>query len=831
MDDRYNFKAIEGRWQERWRQTGIDRVALDPARPKYYALAMFPYPSGKIHMGHVRNYSIVDVIARYRRMKGYNVLHPMGYDAFGMPAENAAIQHNVHPARWTWQNIEEMTEQLQRMGYSYDWDRAVYTCREDYYRWSQWLFLQFYAKGLAYKKFAPVNWCPTCQTVLANEQVEDGACWRCETPATKKELSQWFLKITDYADQLLADLAKLPDWPERVRIQQQNWIGRSEGAEIVFTLEGGGDAMPVFTTRPDTVFGVTYMVIAPEHPLVEKMTAGRPEAEAVRAFQARMAGMTVQERTAEDLDKEGVFTGAHAVNPVNGERVPVLVGNYVVAEYGSGIVMGVPAHDGRDFAFAKKMGLPIRVVINPPDQNLTVEMMTDAYVDAGVMVRSGPFDGTPSEEGKRRVAQWLAERGQGNATVQYRLRDWLISRQRYWGCPIPVIYCEDCGTVPVPLADLPVVLPEDVELTGAGGSPLARHQAFAQVTCPTCGGAARRETDTMDTFICSSWYYLRFADPNNAAAAWDQAAADYWLPVDQYVGGIEHAVLHLLYSRFVTKALRDMGLVNMDEPFSALLCQGMVIKDGAKMSKSKGNTVSPEEMMQRYGADAIRLFILFAAPPERDLDWSEAGIEGAYRFIGRFWRMVIGALPVVAAVGRPDREAVRAAALSEADKDLRRVVHTTVRKISQDLHERFAFNTAISALMELTNAVYAYREKVAAPDQNPLVLAEAIELALTCIAPFTPHVAEELWHRLGRQESIHRQPWPEFDPDAVVSDTIEVVVQVSGKVRDRLEVPVGISRADLEQQALALPKVQQFTDGKAVRKVIVVPGKLVNIVV
>lgn len=821
VEDRYNFKEIEGRWQRYWEESGIYRVTEDPDRPKYYALAMFPYPSGKIHMGHVRNYTIVDCIARYRRMKGYNVLHPMGYDAFGMPAENAAIQNRLSPDKWTWSNVAEMTEQLKSLGYSYDWDRSVTTCAPDYYRWTQWLFLQFYQRGLAYKKEAPVNWCPNDQTVLANEQVVDGRCWRCDAVVVKRNLSQWFLKITDYADELLADLRLLPEWPERVRTMQENWIGRSEGAEITFTAEGG-DPIPVFTTRPDTIFGVTYMVLAPEHPLVEKLVAGKAEEAAVRDFQQQMASQSEESRTADEAEKIGLFTGAYCTNPLNGEPVPIWVANYVLYEYGTGAVMGVPAHDQRDFEFARKYGLPIRVVIQNHDASLDADTMLEAYVEPGTMANSGQFDGLPSEEGKVRVIDHVAASGWGARRVNYRLRDWLISRQRAWGAPIPVVQCPDCGAVPVPAEQLPVLIPADLEFTGKGESPLARHEGFVHTTCPNCGGPAQRETDTMDTFICSSWYFFRYADARNGQAAWDRAKLDYWLPVDQYVGGIEHAVLHLLYSRFFTKALRDMGHVGIDEPFAALLTQGMVIKDGAKMSKSKGNVVSPEEMIARFGADACRLFILFAAPPERDLDWTDTGIEGASRFINRFWRMVTGARYVIGGAQPQAR-----GDLSPAGRELRRVTHATLKKVTGDLHDRFAFNTAISALMELTNAIYAYRDQA---QQNPAVLAEAVRTAVIMIAPFTPHLAEELWHLTGQTGSVHLEPWPAYDESALVMDTITVVVQVGGKVRDRLEVPAGIGEAELRELALAAEKVQPHLAGKAVRDVFVVPGRLVNIV-
>ncbi len=824
VEERFNFREDEAKWQRAWAETGIYRVAEDPNKPKYYALAMFPYPSGKIHMGHVRNYTIVDCIARYRRMKGYNVLHPMGYDAFGMPAENAAIKNRIPPDKWTWANVAEMTEQLSAMGYSYDWDRAVATCHPGYYHWTQWLFLEFYKRGLAYKKEAPVNWCPSCETVLANEQVVDGLCWRCDSVVNKKNLAQWFLKITTYADELLADLEKLPHWPERVRIMQENWIGRSEGAEITFTAESG-DPITVFTTRPDTIYGVTYMVLAPEHPLVDKLIAGKPQQQDVLNFREQLKAQSEIERTAADNEKVGLFTGAYATNPFNGAKVPIWVANYVLLDYGTGCVMGVPAHDERDFAFARKYDLPVRVVIQNAAGDLDPATMEQAYVDSGIMANSGPFSGLESETGKRRVAEYGQEHGFGKRTVNYRLRDWLISRQRAWGAPIPIVYCPEHGAQPIPESQLPVFLPSDLEFTGAGGSPLARHEGFLKTTCPVCDGPARREADTMDTFICSSWYYFRYADARNSQAAWDREKVNYWLPVDQYVGGIEHAVLHLLYSRFFTKGLRDMGHVSIDEPFTALLTQGMVIKDGAKMSKSKGNVVSPEEMVARYGADACRLFILFAAPPERDLDWSDTGIEGASRFVNRFYRVMNGMAGVVKAAGAGLE--IR----SDADKNLRRTVHSTIKKISSDLHERFAFNTAISSLMELINALYDYRAKVAEAEQNDAILAEAAKTALLLIAPFCPHLAEELWHRVGYTSSVHLASWPEWDEAALAEQSVEIVVQINGKLRDRLKVAVGVPDDEVKRLALELDKVRLWVEGKEIKSVVCVPGRLVNIVV
>lgn len=811
----YNFKEVEPKWQAYWEQEGVYKTHDQSNKPKYYALAMFPYPSGSIHVGHVRNYTIVDVIARYRRMVGYEVLHPIGFDAFGMPAENAAIQHKVAPDKWTNQNVEEMEAEMRAMGWSYDWSREVATYRPDYYKWTQWLFLQFYKHGLAYKKEAPVNWCPKCQTVLANEQVVDGGCWRCDTPVVKKDLSQWFFKITQYADELLEGLDELTDWPERVRVMQDHWIGRSEGVQITFT--SGEHKIDVYTTRPDTLYGVTYVVLAPEHPLVNTLSQGTPQEAQVKAFQEKMKGQSELARTAEDAPKEGLFIGAYATHPLTGQEVPIWIANYVLYEYGTGAVMGVPAHDERDFAFATKYELPIRWVIEGGDGD-----RSKPYVEPGTMINSGPFDGTPSEEGKAKVAAHLEGLDKGVRKVNYRLRDWLISRQRAWGAPIPIVYCDSCGTQPVPEAELPVRLPDDLAFTGEG-SPLAHHEGFVNATCPKCGGPAKRETDTMDTFVCSSWYFLRFADPKNDQAPFDRALVDHWLPVDQYVGGIEHAVLHLLYSRFVTRALRDMGHLSFGEPFKALLTQGMVIKDGHKMSKSKGNVVSPGEMIEKYGADAVRLFIMFAAPADRDLEWSDAGIEGAFRFVNRFQRMATNSL---ARLGAGPWAAVDPNNLSEADRDLRRVVHQTVKKVTHDLHDKFAFNTAISSLMELTNAVYALGDQV-----SDAVLAEAMEKAILLSAPFMPHLAEELWHQYGYEGSVHLAPWPQYDEAATIADTIEIVVQINGKVRSRVEVAPGTPKADLEALARADSRIQELIGEKQVVKVIAVPDRLVNIVV
>jgi len=824
MEDRYDFRRLENKWQKAWEEQDLYRVEEGGERPKYYLLEMFPYPSGNLHMGHVRNYSIGDVVARYKVMRGYNVLHPMGWDAFGLPAENAAIQHGIHPAVWTQNNIENMRRQLKALGFSYDWEREITTCLPEYYRWTQWLFLQLYKHGLAYRRKAAVNWCPSCQTVLANEQVVGGRCERCETPVEKRDLEQWFFRITAYAERLLEGLGRLPGWPEKVKVMQENWIGKSYGVEVKFTGPEGED-LTVFTTRPDTLYGVTYLVLAPEHPLVEKLVAGRPEEQAVRDFAWRVRQMSTVDRTAADLVKEGLFTGACARHPLTGEAVPIWVANYVLPEYGTGAVMGVPAHDQRDFEFARAYGLPVKPVIRPAEGGLEEGELTQAYEGDGVMVNSGPFSGLPNREGIERLADYLEQSGLGCRTVNYRLRDWLISRQRYWGAPIPIIYCDRCGIVPVPEEDLPVLLPHEVQFKPTGESPLTTCREFLDTTCPQCGGRARRESDTMDTFVCSSWYFLRYASPNSRTRAFLPDKVNYWMPVDQYIGGVEHAILHLMYARFFTKVLYDLGLVGVDEPFTNLLTQGMVLKDGSKMSKSKGNVVSPEDIIARYGADTARLFILFAAPPERDLEWSDAGVEGCHRFLNRVWRLVNSLLPALGPAGRA------AAPENPADRELWRLVHGTVKRVTEDIEERFNFNTAISAVMELVNGLYRYRDDVAPAEQDPALLRVAAETLVLLLAPFAPHLAEELWHRLGHGQSVHRQPWPEYDPRALVAEEVEVVVQINGKVRDRLRLPAGLDGEKAREFALAQGKVQQWLAGKQVLKVVWVPDKLINLVV
>ncbi|MGI6647743.1 MAG: leucine--tRNA ligase [Bacillota bacterium] len=827
MKDRYVFSEVEAYWQKKWADEGFYQVTEDPNKPKYYNLEMFPYPSGNLHMGHVRNYAIGDVVARFKTMQGYNVLHPMGWDAFGLPAENAAIKNQTHPFKWTASNIANMRRQLKEMGISYDWDREIASCYPDYYRWTQWLFLRLYEKGLAYRKEAAVNWCPSCATVLANEQVIDGACERCESIVEKKKLEQWFFKITDYAERLLRDLETLPGWPDKVKTMQTNWIGRSEGVEFSFTVANSDQKIPVFTTRHDTVFGVTYVVLAPEHPLVEELTKGTAYEKPVQEFIKRMAHMNEITRTSAELEKEGMLIGAQAINPMTGEAVPILIANYVLMEYGTGAVMGVPAHDERDFEFARKYDLPIRVVIQPAGQELSVETMEQAYTGEGIMVNSGRFNGLPNEEGKKAIADDMEARGIGSRQINYRLRDWLISRQRYWGAPIPIIYCEQCGPKPVPDQDLPVILPTDVEFKGGGGNPLVESPTFVATVCPECGSPARRETDTMDTFVCSSWYFMRFTSPHSDQAPFASEHVDYWMNVDQYIGGVEHAILHLMYARFFTKVLYDFGLVKVQEPFQNLLTQGMVLKDGAKMSKSKGNVVSPEEIISTYGADTARLFILFASPPEKDLEWSDQGVEGSYRFLNRVWRLVAGYADQVTGIVVPKPFP----AVSGAERELRRWTHYALRKVTQDIETRFNFNTAISAIMELVNALYHYQARVAPEQQDLQVVKEGLESLILLLAPFTPHIAEELWSAIGHPDSVHLQSWPIYDEAALVEDEVTVVIQVNGRVREKVQVPAGLTSQALQEQVLAMERVKKLYQDKQLIKVVAIPDKLVSLVI
>ncbi len=823
MEEKYVPNQVEEKWQRFWEADKTFKAVEDKGKPKYYLLEMFPYPSGRIHMGHVRNYSIGDVIGRFKRMRGFNVLHPMGWDAFGMPAENAAIQNKSHPAKWTHENIAYMRTQLKKMGLSYDWDREIATCDVDYYKWEQLIFLQMYRKGLAYKKTSFVNWCPKCETVLANEQVEEGCCWRCDSEVQQKELDQWFFRITKYAEELLAHTDKLPGWPERVLTMQRNWIGKSSGCEIDFPLEGHLAKIKVFTTRQDTIYGATFMSLAPEHPMALELTTAEQRGK-VETFIDKVKKTDRAKRTAEDFEKEGVFTGAYCINPLTNRRMPVYLANFVLTDYGTGAVMAVPTHDQRDFEFARKYDLPLQVVIEPPGETLSPEALTAAYTAEGTMVNSGKFDGLANTVAKERIADYLEQERIGKKTANFRLRDWGISRQRYWGNPIPIIYCELCGALPVPEKDLPVVLPMDVTFTGEGGSPLAKVPAFVNVACPQCGEAARRETDTMDTFVQSSWYFLRYCSPDFVAGPLDRERARYWMSVDQYIGGIEHAVLHLLYARFFTKVLRDLGYCDVDEPFLNLLTQGMVIKDGAKMSKSKGNVVDPNALIDKYGADTARLFSLFAAPPEKDLDWSDQGVDGSYRFLNRVWKLVAETLPFLANAG-----VLEVATLSDPARELRRKVHKTIRKVTEDIEERFHFNTAIAAVMELVNAIAAFEPKN--DPQNAAVLKEAVERVVLLLAPFVPHVTAELWERLGHREGLEAAGWPSFDPAATVDEELLIVVQVNGKLRGKITVPVGAAEEAVKAAAIADVNVQAFTAGKELRKVIYVPGKLVNIVV
>lgn len=826
IQEKYAPHAIEAKWQKYWEENKTFKVEMDKDKPKSYVLEMFPYPSGNLHMGHVRNYSIGDVIARFRTMKGFNVLHPMGWDSFGMPAENAAIKHNIPPKKWTLENIANMTRQLKALGLSYDWDREVTTCKEDYYKWTQWFFELFYKRGLAVKKESAVNWCDTCNTVLANEQVIDGKCWRCDHEVVKKDLSQWFFKITDYADELLKDLDLLPGWPERVKTMQHNWIGRSEGLEFSFEIPELNDTVAVYTTRPDTAYGVTFMALAAEHPLIKKICENNPKADEINAFCERVRNQSEIERTSSESEKEGVFTGVYCINPFTGRKVEIWVTNYVLYDYGTGAVMGVPTGDQRDWMFADKYGIEKIVTICPVGKELKLEEMTCAYEEKeGMLVNSGEFTGMEMHKAMSAIMDKAEAEGFGKRRVNYRLRDWLISRQRYWGAPIPIIYCPHCGEVLVPEDQLPVRLPEDVSFTAGAKSPLATSEEFVHCKCPKCGADATRETDTMDTFLCSSWYYLRYTDAHNDKMPFDKELNNYWGPVDQYIGGIEHAILHLLYSRFFVKVLRDAGLVDYDEPFSNLLTQGMVIKDGAKMSKSLGNVVSPEEILSKYGADTARLFILFAAPPERELEWSDQGVEGSFRFLNRIWRIVQAFETVLEQkVTEYDHSN-----LSEADKDLRRVLHGSIKKVTNDIETRFNFNTAISTMMELVNALYAYKEAVKEP--NAGLVYEAISDLIKMMSPFVPHITEELWRgAIDANSSVHEQSWPECDEEALKVDNVEIVLQVNGKVRGRLTVPAEATKEELEKIAMADANVQAHIGDATVRKVICVPGRLVNIV-
>ncbi|MEG2323259.1 MAG: leucine--tRNA ligase [Anaerovoracaceae bacterium] len=821
MIERYNFTEIEKKWQKKWKEEKQFETVMDETKEKYYVLEMFPYPSGKLHMGHVRNYSIGDVIARFKTMKGFNVLHPMGWDSFGLPAENAAIKNGVEPSLWTWKNIDEMRQQLSELGLSYDWDREVATCHPDYYKWMQWIFIQFQKKGLAYKKENPVNWCPSCKTVLANEQVVDGACERCGTAVGKKELSQWYFKITDYADRLLDNLETLDGWPTKVKTMQKNWIGKSVGAEVTFNIADFDKGLDIFTTRPDTLYGVTYMVLAPEHPYLKELIAGSEYEASVREYLDKVQHLTDIERTSTTGEKTGQFIGRYCINPLNGKKVPIYISDYVLMGYGTGAIMAVPAHDQRDFEFAKKFDLEIIPVVDTKDPEIDINNLKEAFVAEGNMINSEMFTGMNNKEAIVKIIDYLEEKKIGSKSTNYRLRDWLISRQRYWGTPIPMIKCDVCGWVPEKEENLPVLLPTDVEFTGKGESPLTTSKTFANTTCPVCGKPAKRELDTMDTFLDSSWYFLRYCDAKNPDKIFDKEKVDYWMGVDQYIGGVEHAILHLMYARFFQMALCDLGLVDKEEPFNNLLTQGMVIKDGKKMSKSVGNVVSPAQIIERYGADTARLFILFAAPPERELDWSDKGVEGSYRFLNRVHRMVYEFSDKYKDI--PQEYALK----TEADKSLAYEMNYTIKKVSEDVGGRFNFNTAISSIMEMVNEMYRYKEG----DVNVGLLDTAVKNLVLMLSPFTPHICEEMWQHLGNTKSIYKESWPECDESALVKDTIEIVVQINGKVKEKLVVENNLNKTMLEELAMKNEKVQELIQGKNVMKVIAVPNKLVNIVV
>lgn len=826
-DVKYDFKKIENKWQKTWKEEKTFKTIDDFSKEKYYVLEMFPYPSGKLHMGHVRNYSIGDAIARIKKMQGFNVLHPMGFDSFGLPAENAAIKNNVEPSEWTEKNTKEMEEQLDKLGFSYDWNREVSTCRPDYYRWMQWIFIQFYKKGLAYKKENPVNWCPSCKTVLANEQVVNGECERCKSTVGKKNLSQWYLKITDYADELLQDLDKLKDWPDKVKTMQKNWIGKSIGAEISFDIVDFDKKLNVFTTRADTVFGVTYMVISPEHPFVKELIKGRPEEEAALDYIEEVSHKNDIERSSTVGEKTGVFIGRYAVNPITGKEIPIFISDYVLMGYGTGAIMAVPAHDQRDFDFAKKFNLDIVPVVEPNDSDIDVNNLSESFEAEGKMINSAEFNGLNNREAIEKIIDYITKKGIGKKTINYRLRDWLISRQRYWGTPMPMINCPKCGWVPEKEENLPILLPKDVKFTGKGESPLATSKDFAKCKCPACGGEAKRELDTMDTFLDSSWYFLRYCDPHNDSMPFSNEKTDYWMSVDQYIGGVEHAILHLLYSRFFQKVFKDLGLVSNDEPFKRLLTQGMVNKDGKKMSKSIGNVVSPDEIINKYGADTARLFILFAAPPEKELDWSDEGVEGSYRFLNRVYRLAMETVERSSSEQNNAEKPIENKKNNSDDKELLLMMNAAIKKVTEDAGGRFNFNTAISSIMELVNECYRYKEL-----DNARIdfLVEAVKNVIILLYPFAPHIAEEMWEAFdsGRLEE---QQWPSYDESALIRDEVEIVVQINGKIKEKLMVDSNLDKKGLEDFVMSNENVINHIDGKNVIKVIPIPGRLVNIVV
>ena len=830
----YRPQELDKKWQQRWTEGRVFETEADPSRPKFYCLEMFAYPSGHAHVGHVRNYIIGDVVARLKRMRGYNVLHPFGWDAFGLPAENAAINSGIHPEVSTFGNIAHMKGQLQRLGISYAWEREIATCLPEYYKWNQWLFIRMYERDLAYRRRSSVNWCPSCQTVLANEQVVDGGCWRCGTPVTTRDLEQWFFRITRYAEELLQATDRLHQWPGKVLTMQQNWIGRSEGVRVKFPLVVAGDVMAstgpaieIFTTRIDTMYGATFVLLAPEHDIVQRFVS---EADDPAALRARVDRFRAQDRTVRlsgEVEKEGFFTGRCAINPFTKESVPIWIANFVLGEYGTGAIQAVPAHDQRDFEFAKKYDLPIKVVIQPDGETLSADALTAAYVDYGRLVDSSEFSGLSSTEAIQRMGASVEEQGIGQRTIQFRLKDWGISRQRYWGTPIPMIYCDACGIVPVPDDQLPVVLPKVAQFSGRGDSPLAQVREFVNTTCPKCGAPAKRETDTMDTFVDSSWYFYRFCDPRNDRQAFDPAKVKYWLPVDFYSGGVEHAILHLIYSRFFARVFRDLGMVDHDEPFTHVLTQGMVLKEGAVMSKSKGNVVDPDEMVAKYGADALRLYVMFVAPPEKEVEWNDAGLEGSYRFLSRVWRFVDQWSRTIA--GSSPR--IDQGALTDTERALRRKTHETIRRVTIDLDQRVHLNTAVSALMELVNELYAFGDDAGDRPQAVGVIKEAVEALIVMLSPFAPHTAEELWECAGHAGGLLKAQWPVYDPEVAKADEVVVPVQVNGKVRARLTVPAAATEQDLRERALADPVVRHHTAGKTVKTVVVAKGKLVNVVV
>ncbi|MEA1964488.1 MAG: leucine--tRNA ligase [Candidatus Aerophobetes bacterium] len=826
MHSNYYPNIIEKKWQKFWEEKKLFSCEKDEGKKKYYLLEMFPYTSGSLHIGHIRNYTIGDVLARYKKMRGYNVLHPIGFDAFGLPAENAAIEKNIQPREWTYRNINQIRSQLKRLGFSYDWEREVITCDKDYYKWNQWFFLKLYEKGLIYRKKSAANWCPNCQTVLANEQVMNGHCYRCGTEVSIKKFPQWFLKTTDYAEELLRGIENLEGWPFAVKKMQTNWIGQSEGMEIKFRLSDNSAQIPVFTTRPDTVFGATYIVLSPQHPLVREIIKKKPQ------IRGKVELMKKDQLKKEEIEKKGIFSGFEVINPVDQEKMPLWIANYVLVEYGTGAIMAVPAHDQRDFEFAKKYNLPIKVVIHPSGSNLKKDNIKEAYTEEGVMINSAQFNNLTSEEGRKEISKWMEKEKIASHKVNYKLRDWCISRQRYWGTPIPIIHCKKCGVLPVPEGDLPVILPSNVKITGKGGSPLNKASSFLDCRCPQCGGQAKRETDTMDTFVDSSWYFLRYTSKNRGHLPFDTREANYWMPVDQYVGGVEHAILHLLYSRFFTKALRDLGLIQIKEPFKKLLTQGMVVKDGAKMSKSKGNVVEPGKIIEKYGVDALRGFILFAAPPQIDLEWKEEGLEGIERFLKRVWKITVQWIEFKNQKAIEDSlfketESMRIyrPGLKNEEKNLQRIVHHTIKKVSEDIEKRYHFNTALASLMELVNFLYRY------PHKKSSIYREALSILILLLSPFTPHICEELWQRMGSKGSIFTYRWPTYKKEFLKKEEVTVVVQINGKLRDKINVLAGEKDKKIENIALKRDKIRKYTRGKTVKKTFYVPDKLINIVI